>query len=283
MQTLKSAQVQWKAQVYTVEEATYDRLDIANIVYPNWIISHVVSGEVVTESNHEEHVVQAGGVMIHPPFLPFSERAAGPGIHHWMSLDLIGAHNVEFLRLYPIGPVIHLADPAKYQAIFRELLSHWLDMDAPFRDMSVTNETLRLVTLLMKNWKQEEQPIRSSAFMTGQDRFFFLIRYMSENIEKKITRDLLADQAHLSPNYLDKAFHKAYGMNPMQMLREMRLNKAKSMLESTGETLASIATACGLNDAAYLSRQFHNTFGTTPGKYRNYMQMAKASYLSLHP
>lgn len=278
--TIKSVQEQWQIHVYTVEESAYDRLDIADVVYPNWIISHVVEGEVVTGSNGEEHQVKAGGVMVHPPFLPFFERSTLPGIHHWISIDLVGIHNVEFLRLYPIGPVVPLASPIEYRSTFNQLLRQWKDLTNPLRELVVMTEVMRLIMLLMESWRHNGQPNRSSAFMTGQDRFFSLIRYMAEHLDQKITRDLLAEQVHLSPSYFDKAFHLAYGANPMQMLRDMRLNKAKRMLETSGETLSAIATACGLTDAAYLSRQFQKAFGMTPGKYRDYIQAAKSIYIA---
>nr|WP_240548098.1 helix-turn-helix transcriptional regulator [Paenibacillus lignilyticus] len=91
---------------------------------------------------------------------------------------------------------------------------------------------------------------------------------------------MLAEKVHLNTNYLDRAFQEAYGINPMQMLRQMRLNKAKRLLETTEEPLSQLAQLCGLGDAAYLNRQFVKTFGMTPGKYKQMIRSAQTNFMA---
>ena len=53
-------------------------------------------------------------------------------------------------------------------------------------------------------------------------------------------------------------------MSPSHYLRAYRVNKARAMLLG-GETLATVAFACGFSDQAHFTRLFRRSFGYTPG------------------
>jgi transcriptional regulator GlxA family with amidase domain len=63
------------------------------------------------------------------------------------------------------------------------------------------------------------------------------------------------------------------------MLRDMRLRRAKKLLESTSDTLTLIAEACGFNDTAYFSHQFTKHYAQTPGEYRKQARELMKSYI----
>ncbi|WP_207383660.1 helix-turn-helix transcriptional regulator [Paenibacillus solani] len=65
-----------------------------------------------------------------------------------------------------------------------------------------------------------------------------------------ITREELAKLYHMNPVYFSRAFQKIYKLTPMQMVRKLRLQHAKKMLESTDYTLEHIAQKCGYFDAS---------------------------------
>ncbi|SEO95057.1 helix-turn-helix domain-containing protein [Paenibacillus sp. OV219] len=271
---------QWQVSVYMADLGKYEKLNLQNVVYPNWVISHVLEGRVITSTGGEHHEVNEGGVMLHPPFLPFSEVSTGPGIHEWVSVQIHTGTNLDLFQLYPVHPVVDLLDPVAYSAIFRSLFRSWRSTDS-FKSISITADMLRLATMILESWDAQGRLGRSEAYTAKYDRFFPIIRYMSEHLDQKLSRDMLAEQVHLNTNYFDRAFHEAYGINPMQMLRQMRLNKAKRLLESTEGPLIELAQLCGLGDAAYLSRQFVKTFGMTPGKYKQMIRSAQTNLMEL--
>ncbi|RAP76047.1 helix-turn-helix domain-containing protein [Paenibacillus montanisoli] len=270
---------QWQVSVYQVDVGQYETLKHEQIMYPNWVISHVRQGRVITETNGEQHEVRAGGVMLHPPFLPFSERADVPGVHEWLSVQIQTSYNVDLFQLYPVQPVVRLLDHEAFSQVFQSLLHTWRSQ-SPFREMSLTADMLRLAAMLLESWDASGRVGRSEAYSAKYDRFFPIIRFMADHMEMKLSRDMLAEKVHLNTNYFDRAFHEAYGINPMQMLRQMRLNKAKRLLETTEEPLSELAQQCGLGDAAYLSRQFVKTFGMTPGKYKQMIRSAKTNFMN---
>jgi transcriptional regulator GlxA family with amidase domain len=106
---------------------------------------------------------------------------------------------------------------------------------------------------------------------------------MTAHLADKISRECLAARVHLNPGYFDRVFVQTYGISPMRMLRTLRLRRAQQLLESTSASLETIAAACGLGDAAYLSRVFRHWHGQTPGQYRQSTKSTMASYVSPLP
>jgi transcriptional regulator GlxA family with amidase domain len=115
--------------------------------------------------------------------------------------------------------------------------------------------------------------------MTSQDRFVDVIRYMLAHLGDKLTRDDLASLVHLHPGYFDRIFHNVYGTSPMQMLRNLRLSRARQLLETTDAPLSAIALSCGLSDAGYFNRVFRQCYGQTPGQYRQSAKSTMQSYI----
>jgi len=47
--------------LYRLEKAPYSTLSLRDIEYLHWVVSHVVSGNMVTYSRGIQHVIEAGG------------------------------------------------------------------------------------------------------------------------------------------------------------------------------------------------------------------------------
>ena len=95
-----------------------------------------------------------------------------------------------------------------------------------------------------------------------------LLYYIEEHYPERITLEMLADVAGLSPKYLCRAFARLTGKTPLAYLNEYRLDCACEMLRNTDETILSIAMSCGFNDQSYFVKHFRQSRGITPGTYR---------------
>lgn len=270
---------QLQLSLYIAEHASYNSLDIIDQIYPHWVISYVLRGDVVTSCCGESWRAKAGDVMLHPPQLPFSEHASGPGTHQWLLIDVMNAQHIDLFRLYPVSPVVSLTSPSAFSATFERLYASWADMDLPFRHIQISAYALQLCSMVLESWRQQGSLPRSAALLTPRDRFTDIIGYMSQHLEQKLTRDDLAALAYLHPGYFDRAFRSIYGIPPMQMLRDLRLQQAQRLLETTDLSLQAIALQCGLSDAGYFSRVFRQRFGQPPGNYRESAKSVKESYV----
>ncbi|NQX60100.1 helix-turn-helix domain-containing protein [Paenibacillus qinlingensis] len=268
----------WHIRLYQVEEAFYKAIDIQNLIYPYWVVSFIVEGQVDVEDGSKSQTARAGQVMLHAPGMPFAEKSATPGLHLWMLIDVRNSYQVDLFRLYPLTEVMTMIDPAAYSAIFYKLLAAWQKKDSPFREIEISAIGMQVVHLLLESWDQNGRVHRNVQAGRNGERLEKVISYIHTSFHEKVTRKTLAHLLHLNTNYLDKIFMEEYQMNPMQMIRELRLKKAKGMLENGNDSLTDIASACGLGDASYLSHQFVKRFGVNPGKYREQVRQTRQSY-----
>jgi len=95
------------------------------------------------------------------------------------------------------------------------------------------------------------------------------IDYMQSNIEQNISLVELSRACNCSPSHLSRLFGLQVGMPPHRYLMEMRVTKAKLLLESTRISIAEIAAMCGFTHQEHLTRLFRRYHNASPGAYRN--------------
>ena len=58
------------------------------------------------------------------------------------------------------------------------------------------------------------------------------------------------------------------GLSPVDLLKQMRLERAKVLLNSTTKTVSEIAYSIGFTDPKYFTKCFKKVTGMTPSEYR---------------
>lgn len=96
--------------------------------------------------------------------------------------------------------------------------------------------------------------------------------YIDENFDKLITRDTVAAHLRISPNYFSRVFREQGAMTFSDYLTQVRIGKAKFMLERYDLPLSQIAQRCGFNDFNYFYKVFKKVVGRTPTEYRTSVQ-----------
>lgn len=78
----------------------------------------------------------------------------------------------------------------------------------------------------------------------------------------------LCDAVHLSNTHVNRKLKALTGKTPSQFIREIRLQKALELLQTTDDTISEIAYQVGFNDPNYFSRSFSEEFGVSPKETR---------------
>ncbi|MEU5873552.1 helix-turn-helix domain-containing protein [Glycomyces sp. NPDC047369] len=79
----------------------------------------------------------------------------------------------------------------------------------------------------------------------------------------------LASMVGLSASQLTSLFRDNLGVSPLQFQVQLRMSRARELLDGTDLPIASVARETGYDDPMYFSRQFTRTHNTTPTAYRN--------------
>lgn len=88
-------------------------------------------------------------------------------------------------------------------------------------------------------------------------------------LKEEKTRESLASEVFMNPDYLSKLFKKNTGSSLMDYVTKVRIERAKELLERTVLTISEIAIETGYSNTAYFTKMFKKyTNGVTPREYR---------------
>lgn len=95
-----------------------------------------------------------------------------------------------------------------------------------------------------------------------------VLRYVDENLSKKISLAELAAKSFYNPIYFSSLIKKHCGKSFSTYIREKRMSLAASLLKSTERSIDDIIKEAGYGDRKLFYSHFSETYGVTPGDYR---------------
>lgn len=94
------------------------------------------------------------------------------------------------------------------------------------------------------------------------------IDYINEHYTyENINITLLAQLCNVSEVYLRQIFHNVYGMSPLKYINQLKLLRAKELIESREYTIGEAALQSGFFNDSYFSREFRKEFGMSPKEF----------------
>jgi AraC family transcriptional regulator, glycine betaine-responsive activator len=116
---------------------------------------------------------------------------------------------------------------------------------------------------------ETEQPEGTSALASLPDRPLRLaLRAMEGAIEAPLTTADVARRANLSTRQLERLFARYIGKSPQTYYRDLRLHRARTLIEGSSMALTEIALSCGFETPSHFSRVFKQRYGMTPHALR---------------
>ena len=92
--------------------------------------------------------------------------------------------------------------------------------------------------------------------------------FMRDNAARGLSMDQIAEACSLSGSRFSHLFKRQVGTTPMAYLEDVRLDKARNMLEESPFNISEIAYRAGFESLAYFSRRFSLKTGFSPREYR---------------
>ena len=99
-------------------------------------------------------------------------------------------------------------------------------------------------------------------------RFSSLCSWAEKHLDRNLTVECLAEQAHMSPRTFARIFPSETGMSPGRFVEQLRIDRARELLESGAEGLESVARESGFGREERLRRAFQRRLGISPAQYR---------------
>ena len=123
--------------------------------------------------------------------------------------------------------------------------------------------------------EQQRVPLRNRLGST-HPKLTQAVILMESNIEEPLTTDEIARHVCVSRRQLERIFKQYLNLVPSQYYLELRLNKARQLLQQTSKSIIQIGLSCGFSSGPHFSSAYRNCFGVTPREDRNQYRAQQA-------
>ncbi|MBS0449688.1 MAG: helix-turn-helix domain-containing protein [Proteobacteria bacterium] len=125
--------------------------------------------------------------------------------------------------------------------------------------------------LLHDSRRESQAPYVAAALADGEGPVVIerARKWLGRRLDQPWTVQALARHCRTSERTLLRRFKEVAGVGPVQYLQQMRVERAKALLESTLLSLESIAVRCGYQDVSTLHKVFKQWARLTPNEYRS--------------
>ncbi len=99
-------------------------------------------------------------------------------------------------------------------------------------------------------------------------RIFKLKQQILSQPHVKFTVKQMAETTNVSPSYLSRLFKENLGISPKGFVRDVRLELAKTLLETSFKRVKEICYEVGFSDQRNFARDFKKKYTHSPTEYQ---------------
>ncbi len=131
-----------------------------------------------------------------------------------------------------------------------------------------------LMQMLLLLVREQSEPVTvqtGCAFESINKKYVVeqIVSYFEDHYAEKISLDQIAENMYLSPFYISKIFKSETGDAPIRHLINIRLEKAKELLEGGWSgSIQDVAAQVGYEDAYHFSKLFKKHYGVSPSQIK---------------
>ena len=147
--------------------------------------------------------------------------------------------------------------------------------EAVYKSYEGKNLNLSLIGLLYELMSYHRLPendeimgVIGSDDNSGSEYVKKAVKIIHANYAGDLNVKYIAEQVHVSQNYLCRLFNKIIGCSPQAYIAKYRVEISKKLLEETDWKIGIIAETTGYVDSLYFSQIFKKHEGVTPTQYR---------------
>lgn len=225
-------------EVHTYAIQPGNRLEIINCLFMPTLIDEVWLRELGISESMDYFYVH--------PFLDKSER-----FHHCLNLR---------------GP-----DAVKVLSLLEGMSSEFEGGRNGYPTL-IRLQLVQLLIQLSRIYSEQKNTCQHLTTLKNQERKIFVQRicgYLERHYDQKLSLAMLSDLFNISLRHLNRVFKEETGKTVIEVVHQIRIERAKIMLAESDEKIISIAMKVGYDDPAFFTRLFSRQVGCPPGKFRD--------------
>ena len=110
---------------------------------------------------------------------------------------------------------------------------------------------------------------RQTSFHTDNELIKSVILYIDKNYsDTELSLAKVADEIFITPVYLSKLFKQETGVNFLDFIHKVRIDKAKNYLLDSNIKVYEVSLLVGYSNEKHFSKKFKKYVGKSPSEYR---------------
>jgi len=101
------------------------------------------------------------------------------------------------------------------------------------------------------------------------------LQFMKSNCQRQLRLHQIAAGVGMSRSRLNALFLAHLEVSPMRLLKTIRMQQARALLQSSSLNVKEIAAHAGFNDISHFIRDFSRLYGQAPTTIRNSKSVPK--------
>ena len=233
----------------------------------HYVFTYVFKGKGTFSIGGKNYSVVKNSLLLFPPEkVTYAPDKDDPW--DYMRLAFTGSKVGELLNksaLSSQNPIFKPKNPEKFFELFADLLE-----DCVIEEQRNNFQYACAASLMQMFFYIITQQSESIMTETGEKaNINSIVQYIDANFsDPELSLKKISDEFFFSPPYLSRIFKKAMNISPSKYIIQLRINKAKRMLQINQFKIANIAYACGYTSPYYFSLEFKRIVGMSPSKYK---------------
>ncbi|WP_167859127.1 AraC family transcriptional regulator [Paenibacillus cymbidii] len=257
--------------VLTYDVHTRREIGIYNRVLKSfYMMTYVKRGTAKLRVGNNTYVIRPGTVIFIPPHVEhdqFKDTDEETEFLWWHFTYKI-EHCIDVLSLFDIPYVYSLGKSEPFETAFGEL------MNAMGHRHSITSAIYRkakcfeVLSILLDSALGHENSVIRPPVTTP---FLGILCGMVRHIGSRLTLKDIASELYLNDTYASARFKELFGTSPIYMYRQMKIERAKTLLATADMSVKEIAVSLGFEEVSNFSRFYKSYVGLSPMNYRKGM------------
>lgn len=232
---------------------------------------YIMSGECYIKIDDSEYIAKKGQLFLLPcnstqTYHHISDNTISK---YWIHFTAM-CNNKDLMEQITLPHFIEVKDTDYVTDLFKSIITN--------NHLSL-HEILRrkaYILQLLAYYAEHSSVTRETIFK--DTKLSVILTYIDENLSREISINELCSISHLHPNYFIRYFKEKTGHPPIEFINNLRINRAKKMLQTQNDPVQVIAYSVGFESSNYFSRLFKKKTGFSPSEYRFIAKSRPDSY-----
>lgn len=268
---LETGTLDLRLDFYGYEDCLPDQF-FGPAIRENYVLHYITEGKGYLEYKEQKIPLQKGDFFLLIPgeVTYYFADTQTPWSYYWLGISGIKAQ--EYFNLSSIHETAYLRSP------HNKALGNFIRTivkDAERLDESKASQ-LHVISQLFELMHQlnavspnlDQETISPSQKLYREAKHLIDIGYNSQ----AISIQYIADKLRVHRSYLSSIFKDFHKISPKEYLLEVRMNRAKELLETTDQPIKIIAYSVGYLDPLHFSKAFRQYYDCSPSQYRTLKQ-----------